>query len=196
MNLTWRLFFLINFLLLFTICFASSSPNNWIDNNKEILSSNLKSATINLEINSLSSNQIDNSSSSVKFILAADKKFRIDFDKRIVVSNGENWKIYDKISNQLFIQNPDKKLEKLLFSWSKIKKIKTFVFKKINKNEYDFILSNKENTAKLIFNKNELVEILIVNDDLEVKISDIVLSKEKSIDLTVGNIDSEIFDLR
>tara|TARA_B100001250_G_scaffold261148_1_gene224947 strand:+ start:3689 stop:4279 length:591 start_codon:yes stop_codon:yes gene_type:complete len=196
MNLIWKPFFLINFLLLLTICFAFSSPNNWINNNKEILSSDLKSASINLEINSLSFQQIDNSSRSVKFFLAADKKFRIDFDNRIIVSNGKNWKIYDKTSNQLFIQNPDKKLEKLLFSWSKIKKIKTFVFKKINKNEYGFILFDKENSAKLIFNKNELVEILIANDDLEVKISDIVLSKEKSIDLTVGNIDSEIFDLR
>ena len=35
----------------------------------------------------------------------------------------EMWKSYDKRSDQIFIQEPDKKLEKALFSWVKVKKL-------------------------------------------------------------------------
>tara|TARA_B100001250_G_C19316206_1_gene578443 strand:- start:4 stop:570 length:567 start_codon:yes stop_codon:yes gene_type:complete len=188
---------LINFFILFTICFASNPINNWININEDILSNDIKSASMNLEINSIFSNQINNSSANIKIFLASDDKFRINFKNRIVVSDGKSWKVYDVYSNQLFIQGPDKKLEKILFSLSKIKRIKAFPVKKINDEEYEISLFDKSQSARLFFNyNNDLEYILIINDNLKIKISHIELKKENSINLLVGDENTEIFDLR
>tara|TARA_B100000902_G_C27109969_1_gene813049 strand:+ start:170 stop:736 length:567 start_codon:yes stop_codon:yes gene_type:complete len=188
---------LINLVLFLTVCFASNPVDNWFEQNREVLSSNIKSASIHYEAKSQFYDQLNNTSSSIKIIFAENKKFRIAFENRIIVSDGTTWKVYNILSNQLFIQNPDKKLEKLLFVWFKLKKIKTFSAKKINDKEYEISFFETSNKARLFFNNiDDLQHVLIINDDLEIKISNIELKKENSIDLTVGNKNTEIFDLR
>tara|TARA_B100001250_G_C19447226_1_gene634391 strand:- start:22 stop:588 length:567 start_codon:yes stop_codon:yes gene_type:complete len=188
---------MIKIILFLTFGFASSPINNWFEKNKATLSNEFKSSSFYLEINSDFPDQLNSNSYWVKIFLAGENKFRIDFKNRIVVADKETWRVYDIISNQLFIQSPDKRLEKLLFSLSKIKKMKSFPVKKINNKEYEISFFDKSNKARLFFNYNDdLKYILIINDDLEIKISNIDLKKENSIDLLIGNEDTEIFDLR
>jgi outer membrane lipoprotein-sorting protein len=196
MNLIWRQYSLINFFFLFSICFAINPVTNWIDSNKEILSHEIKSASFRIDIESKISNQLNNDSIFGNICIADQNKFRIDLNNRTIVSDGDTWKIYDVLSNQLFIQNPDKKLEKLLFSWSKIKKLKKIPIKKVNNNEYKVYLFDKNNNVRIFFNDNKIENILINNEDSNTKISYISLHKESRINLLVGNIETEIFDLR
>lgn len=196
MNHIWKQYSLIKFIFFFSFCFASNPLNSWIKNNKDILSNDFKSASIYLEIHSKFSDQFNNDEHWVKVYLGKNKKFRIEFKNRIVTSDGVTWRVYDQVSNQLFLQYPDKKIEKLLFSWSKINRIKAFPIKKINDQEYEIKLFDKDNFTRLYFNNNDLEKILTINKNLEIKISNIKLKKEKSIDLSIGNIDTEIFDLR
>ena len=196
MNLIWRQYSLINVFFLFSICFAINPLSNWIDSNKDILSHKIKSASFRIDIESKISNQFNNDSIFGNICIADQNKFRIDLNNRTIISDGEKWKIYDVLSNQLFIQNPDKKLEKLLFSWSKIKKIKKIPIKKVNNNEYKVYLFDKNNNIRILFNDNKIENILINNEDWNTKISYISFHKESHIDLLVGNIETEIFDLR
>ncbi len=63
---------------------------------------------------------------SGKITVGKKNKFRFEIGPRTVVSDGKVWKSYDARTDQIFIQEPDKQLEKSLFSWVEIKKIKAF----------------------------------------------------------------------
>ena len=187
---------MIRYIWLFSLCFSSNSIDKWVDAHQDILSHNLKSASFQIEIDSKSLKNLSKTNLA-KIIIADKNKFRLELENRTIVSNGEFWKIYDILTDQIFLQEPDSDLESALFSWINPKKLKAIPIKKINSKEFKIILFNKNNNVRTFFNnQNNLEYILVLNEDSQIKISKIKLQKEDELNLNVGSINSEIFDLR
>ena len=108
---------MINLVLFLTVCFASNPVDNWFEQNREVLSSNIKSASIHYEAKSQFYDQLNDAPSWIKIIFAENKKFRIAFENRIIVSDGTVWKVYDKRTDKILLQSVDKAFEKTLFTW-------------------------------------------------------------------------------
>ena len=117
---------------------------------------------------------------------------------RTVVSNGKVWKSYDERTDQIFIQQPDKKLEKSLFSWVKLNKIKALPIKLESDGGYRLQLLGKENDVRAYFNpgSNKLESIVIIQSDMRSEVSKIILAIEDVLNLDIGNQYSINFDLR
>lgn len=109
MNRIYIFFFIIS-------CILPYSERKCIDNifllNKDIIDDTL--FLINAEINSFDKNQI-------KIYVKRNKKFRIDFDSSIIISDKNKIINYNKKTNQLFIENNDSLLNELFFSIGKNK---------------------------------------------------------------------------
>ena len=114
------------------------------------------------------------------------------------MSDGKVWKSYDSRTDQIFIQEPDEQLEKSLFSWVKIKKIKALSVKKKKDGGYQIKLLGKGNDVRAYFNPNtnNLESIVINQSEMRSELSHISLSKEKMINLEIGRQTSNTFDLR
>ena len=114
------------------------------------------------------------------------------------MSDGKVWKSYDSRTNQIFIQEPDKQLEKSLFSWVKIKKIKAFPIKEKKDGGYQIKLLGKGNDVRAYFNPNtnKLKSIVIIQSEMRSELSHIFLTEEKTLNLEIGNESSRSFDLR
>ena len=108
---------MIKFIFFFSICFATNPVNQWIDQNTEILKHDIKSVSFQLTIETATYPTKNDSIMSGKIIVGKNKQFRFEMGPRTVVSDGMVWKSYDKRTDQIFIQEPEKQLEKYLFSW-------------------------------------------------------------------------------
>ena len=115
---------MIKFIFFFAICFATNPLDQWIDQHTEILKQKIKSVSFQLTTGSNIINTQNDSIISGKIIVGEKKQFRFEMGFRTVVSDGIVWKSYDERTDQIFIQKPDKRLEKSLFSWVKLKKNK------------------------------------------------------------------------
>ena len=117
---------------------------------------------------------------------------------RTVVSDGNVWKSYDVRTDQIFIQKPDKQLEKYLFSWVKLQKIKALPIKLESDGGYSITLLGKGNDVRAYFNTdtNELTSIVIIQNDIKSEISNITLAIEDTLNLEIGRESSASFDLR
>ena len=107
----------------------ANSFDTWIELNEHIIKEKVKTASfqITIETNYYSD---ERKIFDGKIIIGEEKQFRFELGHRTVVSDGEIWQSYDERTDQIFIQDPDKKLEKVLFSWVKIKKLKALPIKK------------------------------------------------------------------
>jgi len=124
---------MIKFIFFFTICFAANPLDQWIDQHAEILKQDIKSVSFQLTVNSEFNAGQNESTMSGKITVGNNKQFRFDMGSRTVVSDGKVWKSYDERTDQIFIQEPDKQLEKSLFSWVKLKKMSEKLVKDILK---------------------------------------------------------------
>ena len=117
---------------------------------------------------------------------------------RTVVSDGRVWRSYDARTNQIFIQEPDKQLEKSLFSWAKYKRIKALPVKIANDGGYRITLLGKGNDVRAYFDPDsgELESIIIIQHDIKTVISKIILEKKDILDLAIGQKSTVTFDLR
>ena len=189
---------MIKFIFFFTICFAANPVNQWIDQNTEILKHDIKSVSFRLTVGVAIYPDKNDSMMSCKIIVGKNKQFRFEMGPRTVVSDGIVWKSYDKRTDQIFIQEPDKQLEKSLFSWVKLKKIKALPVKLESDGGYRLKLLGKENDVRAYFNpdSNELESIVIINSDIKSEISKITLAIEETLNLEIGRESSVSFDLR
>ena len=135
---------------------------------------------------------------SGKITVGKKNNFRFEIGPRTVVSDGKVWKSYDSRTNQIFIQEPDKQLEKSLFSWVKIKKIKALSIKQKKDGGYQIKLLGKKNDVRAYFspNTNNLKSIVIIQSEMSSELSHIFLTEEKTLNLEIGNKSSRSFDLR
>ena len=189
---------MIKFIFCGTICFAANTFDQWIDQHADILEHDIKSATFQLTIDSEIYDTWNDSIISGKITVGKKKQFRFEMGPRTVVSDGKVWKSYDERTDQIFIQQPDKKLEKSLFSWVKLNKIKALPVKLEPDGGYRLKLLGKENDVRAYFNpgSNELESIVIIQSDMRSEISKIILAIEGVLNLDIGNQNSVSFDLR
>ena len=189
---------MIKFIFFFTICFAANPFNQWIDQNTEILKHDIKSVSFQLTVGVAIYPAKSDSIISCKIIVGKNKQFRFEMGSRTVVSDGMVWKSYDKRTDQIFIQEPDKQLEKSLFSWVKLKKMKALPVKLELDGGYRIKLLGRENDIRAYFNpdSNELESIVIINSDIKSEISKITLAIEETLNLEIGRESSVSFDLR
>ena len=198
MNLTWIQFLVGKYILLLTMCFASNPIDGWIDEHKNILKEDIKSVSFQLKIETQYYSGQNDTLISGKITVGKGNKFRFEIGPRTVVSDGKVWKSYDSRTDQIFIQEPDKQLEKSLFSWVKIKKIKALPVKQKKDGGYQIKLLGKGNDVRAYFNPNtnNLKSIVIIQSEMRSGLSHIFLTKEKMINLEIGKQTSSSFDLR
>ena len=189
---------MIKLILFFSSCFAINPIDNWIDQHTEILKQDIKSVSFQLTVESEIYNTKNDNIRLGKIIVGNKKQFRFEMGSRTVVSDGMVWKSYDKRTNQIFIQEPDKKLEKSLFSWVRSKKIKALPVKLESDGGYRLKLLGKGNDVRAYFNpgSNKLESIVIVQSDMRSEVSKIILAIENVLNLDIGNQNSSSFDLR
>ena len=189
---------MIKYILYFSICLASNPLDQWIDEHADILKGDIKSVSFHLIFDSEIYNTWNDSIISGKITVGKKKQFRFEIGPRTVVSDGMVWKSYDERTDQIFIQEPDKKLEKSLFSWVTLKKIKALPVKLEPDGGYRLKLLGKENDVRAYFNpgSNTLESIVIIQNDMRSEISTISLDIEDIINLDIGTQHSTSFDLR
>ena len=180
------------------MCFASNPIYGWIDEHKVILKEDIKSVSFQLKIETQYYSGQNDTIISGKITVGRKNKFRFEMGPRTVVSDGKVWKSYDSRTDQIFIQEPDKQLEKSLFSWTKIKNIKALPVKQKKDGGYQIKLLGKGNDVRAYFssNSNTLKSIVIIQGDIRSELSHIFLTEEKTLNLEIGNESSRSFDLR
>ena len=172
--------------------------DTWVDKNKDIIDKKIKSVTFQIIINShlaLEKNKILDGN----IIIGENKKFRFEIGPRTVVSDGTLWKSYDYRTDQVFIQEPDRKLEKILFSWVNVKKLKALPVKKTLDGSYRIKFFGKDNEVRAYLNSdtNILDSIIISNQkSFKSKIFNISIFATDSMILDIGTDTSTMFDLR
>ena len=189
---------MIKYIIYFTICLAENPLDQWIEEHADILKQDIKSVSFHLTFDSEIYNTWNDSIISGKITVGKNKQFRFEMGPRTVVSDGRVWKSYDERTDQIFIQEPDKKLEKSLFSWVKLKKIRALPVQLESDGGYRLKLLGKENDVRAYFNpgSNELESIVIIQSDIRSEVSEIILSIEDVLNLDIGNQNSASFDLR
>ena len=187
------------FFFLLMITFLIANPfDNWVDQNKNVIKEKIKSVSFKIRLES----GIDSKEYKIlngQIVIGEKKQFRFEMGPRTVVSDGTLWKSYDDRTDQIFIQDPDKKMEKALFSWVKVKKLKTLPVQNKLDGSYKIKLFDKNNDVRAYFNSvtNVLDSILISpRNGFGSKIFNISISAADSIILDIGTEASDLFDLR
>ena len=189
---------IINYLIFFITSSLGNPMIEWIDQNESIFTNKFINASFDLNL------KIDHSQSKHHIFfsnisVSDNNQFRFEIGPRIIVSNGKIWKSYDYRTDQIIIQSPDKKMEKAITLWTKLKKIKTMPLSKEIDGSYKVNLFGKENDIRIYFNSNKsLIDSIIVIKEKGYKsiISNILLSEADTVILEIGNKNSEIFDFR
>ena len=186
------------YIFFLTLCFASNPIDGWIDKHKDILNDDIKSVSFRLKIKTQYFSGQDDTLILGKITVDKKNKFRFEIGPRTVVSDGNVWKSYDLRTDQIFIQEPDKQLEKSLFSWVEMKKLKAFPIKEQEDGGYQIKLLGKGNDVRAYFNPNtnNLKSIVIIQSEMRSELSHINLTEEKMINLEIGKQTSSSYDLR
>ena len=170
----------------------------WVDQNKNVLNKTIKSVSFQIRLAA----SLDSKEEKIlngQIVIGEKNQFRYEMGPRTVISDGTIWKSYDERTDQVFIQKPDKKLEKALFAWTKVKKLKAISV--INKPDGSckIKLFGKKNDIQAYFNSdtNVLDSILIsTRNGFESKIFNISIESADSVSLTIGTESTTFFDLR
>ncbi len=188
---------LVYLLLLFNYLSANSF-DAWVDQNKKVIESKIKSVSFQIRMESgldlMDVNILDG-----QIVVGVEKQFHFEMGQRTVVSDGTLWKSYDERTDQIFIQEPDKKLEKVLFSWTKVKTLKVLPVQNKPDGSYKLMSFGNNNEIRAYFNSdtNVLDSILILpQNGFGSKIFNISIAATDSVILDIGTKSSPIFDLR
>lgn len=189
---------MIKFIVLFSVCFAANPIDQWIKEHSKILNKDIKSVSFRLIVDSHIYDFQNDSVITGKITVGKKKQFRFEMGSRTVVSDGKVWKSYDARTDQIFLQEPDKRIEKSMLSWVKLKKIKALPVKLESDGGYSINFLGNENDIRAYFNpvSNELKSIVIIQSDMKSEISNITLTIAESVNLEIGRNNSSIFDLR
>ena len=170
----------------------------WVDQNKNVLNKTIKSVSFQIRLAaSLDSNEEKILNGQI--VVGEKNQFRYEMGPRTVISDGTIWKSYDERTDQVFIQKRDKKLEKALFSWVNVNKLKAIPIKNKPDGSYKIKLFGSNNDVFAYFNAdtNVLDSILIYpRNGLKSKLYNISIAAADSVILKIGNESSALFDLR
>ncbi len=185
------------YFLFFT--YITANPfDTWVDLNKDVIKEEVKSVSFQI-ILEYSFEPNEDKILNGKIVVGEKKQFRFEMGPRTVVSDGILWRSYDKRTDQIFIQEPDEKLEKVLFSWVKVNKLKVLPVKEKPDGSCKIKLLGKNNDIRAYFNSdtNILDSILISpRGGIRSKIFNIIIAAADSVILDIGTDSSDIFDLR
>ena len=186
-----------HFFYIITYLFATPF-DTWVDQNKNVIEEKTKSVFFQIRLKSGLDSK-DDKIVNGKIVMGEKKQFRFELGPRTVVSDGTLWKSYDERTDQIFIQKPDKKLEKALFSWINVNKLKAIPIKNKPDGSYEIKLFGSNNDIFAYFNadSNVLDSILIYpRNGLRYKLYNISIAAADSVILDIGTESSDIFDLR
>ena len=188
----------LGYYFLFFTYLTAYSFNDWVDQNKNVIKKKFKSVSFQITFES----SFDSKEEKIlvgKIIVGQKKQFRFEMGPRTVVSDGKLWRSYDKRTDQIFIQEPDKKLERALFSWVKVNKLKALPVQNKPDGSCIIKLFGKSNDVRAYFNPdtNVLDSIIILpRDGFKSKIFNISIAEADSLILDIGSDSSEFFDFR
>ena len=185
------------FLLFFTYIGANSF-DTWVDQNKKMIEKKIKSVSFQIRMES-GFDPVEVKILDGKIVVGEKKQFHFKMGKRTVISDGTLWRSYDERTDQIFIQESDKKLEKALFSWVKVKTLKALPVQKKSDGSYKIMSFGNKNDVRAYFNSdtNVLDSILIIaRNGVGSKIFNIRIAAADSVILNIGTESSSIFDLR
>ena len=177
---------------------VANSFDDWVNQNKDVIKEKTKVASFQIRVESIEASNEQNLIDG-QIIIGENKQFRFEMGPRTVVSDGQTWKSYDERTNQIFIQDPDKKLEKALFSWVKVNKLKALPLKKKSDGSYKINVFGKNNDIRAYLNSNTNVldSILVMPvNGLKSTIFNISILPADSVVLDIGTSSSDFFDLR
>ena len=80
---------------------------------------------------------------SWNIILHRSKNFRIQMGPKILVSNGIEWRMFDRRTNQILIQDRDTVFENSIMKWLKLSVLESIQLDQINHSQYNLKLSDK-----------------------------------------------------
>ena len=171
---------MIKYIIYFSICLATNPLDQWIDEHEDILKHDIKSVSFHLTFDSEIYSTWNDSLIVGKITVGKKNQFRFEMGTRTVVSNGKVWKSYDERTDQIFIQEPDKQLEKSLFSWVKYKKIKALPIKMDIRDEQE-ILAAVDKTIETFGSLD-----VLVNNASAISLTGTLLTPMKRFDLMFG----------
>ena len=188
---------MIKFIFYFSFCLANTT-DEWINNNANILKQDIKSVSFQLTTDSKFFDKKNDGTLSGKITIGKNKKFRYEMDTRTVVSDGKVWKSYDERTDQIFMHEPDREFEKAIFSWVRLKKIKSLPVILETDGGYRIPLLGKLNDVRVYFNPGScsLQSIVITQGEIKTEIFDVILSSEDSLSLEIGQKSSISIDFR
>tara|TARA_Y100001970_G_C13943536_1_gene704427 strand:- start:151 stop:723 length:573 start_codon:yes stop_codon:yes gene_type:complete len=172
--------------------------NSWLISNEDFIISKYKLIAFNIKQKSLFDLNEDFNLNG-KLYLGIGNKFRFELGKRIVLSDGEIWKSYNKEISQIFLYLPDKNLEKYISFLMDINKVKSIPLKQEANNIESVQFLEDNNEIKLFFNKDaRQIDSIEIYDPSYSKIVIYNIHKSiiDSINLNIELKDYEVFDLR
>ena len=186
------------FFFIVTTYLIANPFDRWVDQNNSVIEAKIKLVSFQIKLES----DIESKEHKIlngKIVIGENKQFRFEIGKRTVVSDGVLWRSYDERTDQIFIQGPNKKIEKALFSWVKVKRLKALPI--INKPDgsckIKLLGNNNDVWAYFNPNTNILDSIMILQlDGFRSKIFNINISIADSVNLNLGTQSSNYFDLR
>ena len=170
----------------------------WVDQNKNVLNKTIKSVSFQIRLAA----RLDSKEEKIlngQIVVGGKNQFRYEMGPRTVISDGTIWKSYDERTDQVFIQKPDKKLEKAIFSWVKVNKLKALPVQNKPDGSCKIKLFGKDNNIWAYFNPdtNVLDSILIsIRGGGGSTIFNIKIAVADSVLLAIGTEFSDLFDLR
>jgi len=172
--------------------------DTWVAQNKNVIKEKTKSVSFQIKLEFTDDSKEDKILDG-QIVVGQKKQFRFEMGPRTVVSDGTVWKSYDERTNQIFIQEPDKKMENILFSWVKVNKLKALPVQNKPDGSYKIGLFGKNIDVRAYFNPNmEVLDSILISprDGVGSKIFNISLSSASTVILDIGTESSELFDLR
>ena len=184
------LFFLINTVF-------ADMISEWIDLNNHIINSKSYKISFKQEQEAVIGGLTHYTSIPGNIIYFNDN-IRYESDDRIIIINRDSLKILNKYSNQIFIDNNNKKYN-LLLSASLSDMLLKSQF--ISSNDVDYYyIKDKDIESKIYFLNKNIIKVDIFHDNFIIELSDIELStidtNEAINYFQIGSNLSEIFDLR
>lgn len=198
MNHTFKIYLTNKVLLILLSSFLFSQPkfSKWLDKNKTLIESDYKSITFIYNKFSNNQNTYQDLNQKCKLTLGRDKKFRFENENKIIISNGKDWRSYDIRTNQIFIYDVDMNIEKIISDLNNFSRIKKNILSQmifINK-EYHFYTPYLKQPFLINFSEHGMLESIIIKNNI--KLSEIEIYKEDSLDLSINKKNIMEFDLR
>ena len=177
----------------------SNELSNWINSNQDIINSRLYKFSFYQKVISNIAGSYHYNLDTTSNIIIFREEVRHDFFDRVIIANKDSVKILNKNNNQLFIDYPNENYN-LLLEVSLFEFLDFFEFTKDKNLNYYYGEFNDNTNIKIYFENKDISLIEIFNNNLNIEIFNIKLSRIDSLEIknyfNLGNNSLSVFDLR